>query len=467
MFTVFATVTAMLVPAVAAGAQVEDHECEEDHYDATNPAHVLYGRTAGTPVVGGYMVVDLSGEASGRVVFWDDVFSVDPDGGLAVGAFITGTNFNDIICGTDGDDWIFGRQGNDRIFGMFNDSGYTAPAAGPPAVAEAWGDNLFGNKGNDFITPGDGTGLGDVGGDSAQIGGGQGNDLLYASNDGSDWVRGGMHNDTIFGGFGDDQILRGGAGDDYVNARNGDDTLAEGSAGNDTVLGGGGDNQILNGNNGDDFVLGGEGDYQRLFGGAGNDHLTAGTGFADWTQALFGGAGNDTIDGQAGSSAFWAFGGAGDDMVFGGPDDDNLFGDYPSSAGETPRGPAWAAGYPAGFAQPYPVAPAVTGNDWLEGGVGLDDIFGGPGNDTIYGNNPKDGPPNANLDVADGDEDWLFGNDGDDVLLGNGASCGTDLDDVDGGANHVAGDTSRGFVLAEATNVENVFDQTPGCVAGP
>lgn len=479
LFAVMAMVAAMLVPAAVAsaggGGGIDTHECAEDHYDSTNPQHYLYGRTQGTPVVDGKMQVDLSAWGTGAVVFWDQHFSTGSDG-----VVIVGTNFADVICGTTGSDEIRGLQGNDRIFG--NGSGDGVEPNYDPLIPGS-GDRLFGSKGHDFVTPGDGTGLDDMVDDSAAlIGGGRGDDLLYA---GPGWrgtlVRGGEGDDEIFGDDAccpDDQVLRGGDGDDVIHAGRGARTQVFGGAGNDILNAGDADRQDISGNKGDDILTAARGDYQNLYGGEGDDVLVAGP---YNSQGLFGGLGNDTISGLGGGGhnhvadggpgddtitgdpgavyGFHAFGGAGDDSVFGGPEADDLFGDYASAPGQV------VGIVLRDFAPAYFIDAAATGADHLEGGLNEDDVYGGPGDDTLYGNTPKTTNPNIGLDLSDGVRDDLFGDDGDDTLFANGFAAGcADSDFADGGANFAAGDSSWGLAVGDTLNVENHSDTAAGCV---
>lgn len=463
---VVAIILTAMVPAVAGAADFT--KCDGTHYEPTNPDHILYGGSEQTPVFEGKMQVDMRGGVpwSGSfVLFWDGTFSAGSDG-----AYIFGSDYRDHLCGTTGDDTIWGLQGDDRIFGGGSATGYTAPSAGPPVVLESWGDNLFGNKGNDLLVNGDLTTLGTLG---AQLGGGQGNDVLYAGNGDDSVARGGMDNDSVFGGGGDDQTLRGGAGFDSVYAGTGDRNHAYGSLGDDTVVGGSGTAQVLQGNNGADDLLGGSGGDQRIFGGVGDDVLEAGTGS---NQALFGGQGNDTFeevgaglfqvaDGGPGddeinpsaTDSFWAFGGAGTDSIFGGTAADCLWGDY--AADQTELDSCGAGVFPGVHLtlDSVFIGAAVTGNDWLEGGDGADFQFGGPGDDVMYATAPN----SVTLyDIGDGDIDELFGGTGNDTGLGfcepGGAAAS---DEYDGGTGPLgAVDTSYRFWAANITNVENPLD---------
>ncbi|NES22364.1 MAG: calcium-binding protein [Symploca sp. SIO3E6] len=181
-----------------------------------------------------------------------------------------------------------------------------------------------------------------------------------------------------------------------------DDDILEGTLGIDKIFGFGGDD-VLRGNQEQDF----------LFGGAGNDNLSGGLG----RDFLLGEAGNDLLYGDDGNDNL--DGGAGNDQLDGGNGSDTLFG------GE--------------------------GNDNLNGGAGLDYFNGGAGRDTVDFSNENfaitaDLSQSRATYIDDAGEevvetlinienlrgtafdDILIGDDGNNVLFGNG---GTDY--FDGG----------------------------------
>jgi Ca2+-binding RTX toxin-like protein len=140
----------------------------------------------------------------------------------------------------------------------------------------------------------------------AQIFGGKGNDWLTGGG-GNDVIYGGAGNDKLDGGAGNDQLF-GEAGHDHLKGGEGDDELW-GGAGHDRLDGGAG-NDLLYGEAGHDILRGGDGDDQ-LFGGAGHD-------------LLYGDAGNDWLDGGDGHDKLR--GGHGDDSLKGGAGNDHLDG---------------------------------------------------------------------------------------------------------------------------------------------
>jgi Ca2+-binding RTX toxin-like protein len=167
--------------------------------------------------------------------------------------------------------------------------------------------------------------------------------------------------DTVLGGDGDDHIVAG-AGNDVVHAGAGNDVVLAGS-GNDIVFGGSGNDRLF-GADGDDLLAGEQGD-DFLSGETGSDILLGGVG----DDTLRGDAGNDKLDGGDGDDILQ--GGTEHDTLVAGAGDDNLQGDE--------------------------------GNDVLSDGAGSDMVSGGEGDDHV-------------IATADGAEDTLSGDGGDDTL---------------------------------------------------
>lgn len=299
----------------------------------------------------------------------------------------------------------------------------------------------------------------------------------------ADVIHGGANDDFINGGAGDDllegdsgdDIIAGGGGNDVIDGGSGFDialftdlnvpvsiTLLEQAARNatpqlviltethfvtnveqvsgsnfdDNIYGDFGQN-VLIGNGGIDIIRGLSGDDQ-IKGGGGEDHL-------------FGDAGDDEIAGNAGHDYIST--GSGDDFVDGGDGEDMLY--YGGFVWPTPPTPArddfWytvdvidpfstpgITGLPARISADF-VTKTVqkfngagtligtdsfinveeilgsTGNDDLNGSVNGEYLAGGSGNDVISG-----------LGAVAGEEDLLFGDDGDDIfnLTGLGQEVG-------------------------------------------
>ncbi|VVS96417.1 Cadherin [Sphingomonas sp. EC-HK361] len=174
---------------------------------------------------------------------------------------------------------------------------------------------------------------------------GQGGNDIIIGGAGKDTLEGDAGNDIIFGWRGSDTIF-GGTGDDLLY---GDDLGFNGIAGDDTIDGGAG-NDILYGGRGSDKMTGGD-DNDILYGQAGGDNMSGGSG----DDLLYGDdadtTSNDTLNGDAGADRL--YGGGGDDELYGGSGDDYLDGG--------------------------------TGNDYVHGGAGNDTIVAGAGNDIIDG----------------------------------------------------------------------------------
>lgn len=196
-------------------------------------------------------------------------------------------------------------------------------------AADAAGDELRGNGGDDTIIGGDG-------GDT--IFGDSGNDWIRGGN-GSDTISGGMGRDNLDGGAGDD-VISGGVDNDSLYGRDGDDHL-KGDSGDDTLDGGAGN----------DFIEGGSGN-DRIFSGSGDDHVAGGSGFdtldfgssasgvtIDMSKGTAVGNGSDTFEGiervvgsqladsiKGSSGADAIVGGGGDDVIRGLGGSDTLTG---------------------------------------------------------------------------------------------------------------------------------------------
>jgi len=140
--------------------------------------------------------------------------------------------------------------GDDSATGMADNSGNDID------LSTSTTDNqVFGLRGKDTISMGDGNDI---------VDGGNGKDLLDGGG-GDDFLRGGNGYDTLFGGAGDDTLKGGQKGD-----------LLDGGDGND-LLNGGKHRDTLDGGTGDDTLFGGQG-RDVLDGGDGNDALDGGWG---------------------------------------------------------------------------------------------------------------------------------------------------------------------------------------------
>jgi Ca2+-binding RTX toxin-like protein len=170
--------------------------------------------------------------------FAPDLYS-NPDNGVAVNVFVSGTDGADTMSFLTTDSLNFNK---DQVF--------------------------KGLKGNDSIT------------------GGAGNDRLDGGED-NDSLKGGAGQDTLLGGEGSD-VLIGGVDADHLVGGAGHDIL-QGNAGNDSLEGGDGDDLLY----GDQMSGGVEYGADILKGGAGKDTLNGGA----YSDLLTGDTGSDTFTG--------------------------------------------------------------------------------------------------------------------------------------------------------------------------
>ena len=239
--------------------------------------------------------------------------------------------------------------------------------------------------------------------------------------DGKDTLIGDAGNDVLFGGS-DEDILQGGADADYLDAGAGNDLSVDGGAGDDVIRGGAGN----------DAIRGGDG-IDQLYGDAGDDQLfgDAGTGTGQLGQRLFGGAGRDSLFAFATTTT------TGGDQLFGEDDGDFLYGNIASETLVGGGGNDYLHGDKLSGAAYLDNTSAATvgGNDTIFGDSGDDQLLGGGGNDTIWGGVGTDLiDPQAGTNSA-------FGGSGIDIFtLWTGPLAGNDTIDGDGG--NTVGDTT-------------------------
>jgi VCBS repeat-containing protein len=285
---------------------------------------------------------------------------------------LIGDHFNDVLNGDSGSDVIYGGDGDDRIDGGHHREGGPYPNS-PFVPASSVVDMLYGGGGNDTIHGYSARAIVYGGTGIDWIWTGEADDLIWTDGAGTSFINGieyvqaGGGNDTIYGGNARDNIF-GGSGNDEIYGAEGDDSLS-GDAGADTIHGGSGSDLITGGTDAD-LLYGGGGGIDTLNGGNGNDVIYTESDATSYSYAK-GENGNDTI-----------IGGAGRDIVDGGADNDSIEGGG--------------------------------GDDILEGSVGQDTVRGGSGSDLI-------------TDISY-DTNQLFGNDGNDHIVGIGY--------IDGGAGN-------------------------------
>ena len=421
----------------------------------------------------------------------DDHINVAPDpSGSSLkspGVTIIGGDGSDSINGGDGSDYIY--TGEAKTQTGVDETGsadvcVTADQDKPACPKDAKGVyhpvNTVNTGGGYDPKTGD-----RVDGGSDHVFGGTGIDIVsgHSGLKQVDDIRGGAGEDVLSGGYGADTIY-GGPDDDYVIAEPSDISDV---AGTDTINGAvtpfrvvthlalppgvTSSNKTLVGGAGDDHIIGGDGpaeifgDYaneygdpkaktacrkdsppqasvpipdetgqktnspadgnDRIQGGAGNDDIQAGGGddIADSGTGfdfVCGGAGNDTLTSHSlvGQSDI-AYGGSDNDTITGGDGGDYLFGNTGSDV-------IW------GYA----------GNDTLEGNEDFDIVIGGTGDDLVIGGTSAAG--------KDDTGDWLFGDIGNDVLIGdNGALLTNGVADMSKPGVNASNPTVWSFDLAE------------------
>jgi Ca2+-binding RTX toxin-like protein len=308
--------------------------------------------TGGSGTVNGGTVTGFEALVGFDGTQWDDVINF----GAGTSTDYLGINDagagNDTLTGTDGINYINGGEGNDTI------------------VTGAGNDEILGGAGDDRITIRATT--------AGTVSGGEGTDTLAlapAEPDALDidltllWGGGaGTVNgvtvtgiellETLF--IQSDHFVLSVADNVVIGAGYTGNLTMQVGRGADIVSGGSG-NDIINGEQDDDIIRGGAGndslsgsyasDY--VYGDAGDDNISGDTLDVEWTSGndhLYGGDGNDTIEG-----------GAFQDWLYGEADNDVLRGDS------------------------LALDNSEHGNDLLDGGAGIDQLFGLAGNDTLIG----------------------------------------------------------------------------------
>lgn len=201
------------------------------------------GDTGNDTVIGGAGNDIIAAGAGNDLIFGGDLIELDPQS-LLFRARETRLDGSDTVFGGGGDDTIYGGSiqlaSNDDGPLVSVDYGSIAPdvlyaGTGDDFVQGSYGaDTIGGGQGDDFLRGGAGAdiffggrGDSDANGINDNIGGEEGNDIVFASG-GNDTVSGGADNDTLFGGVGND-TLNGDGGFDHLYGGVGDDVLRGGS----------------------------------------------------------------------------------------------------------------------------------------------------------------------------------------------------------------------------------------------
>jgi len=347
---------------------------------------------------------------------------------------------NDLLIGGRGNDQIFGGAGNDTLVG--------------------WNDQLIPFQGSNYLPNPTLHDEFENTNDKDYIVGGIGEDVLIAGR-GNDTLVGGAGHDFIMGNLGADRIS-GGSGDDYITAdAYAKSFITSSVTGNDIYIAPDLNVDFSSGHNNDDLIDAGNG-KDTIHGGAGNDLIYAGEG----SDIIYGDQLNEkmvhrlSIEGVAEPTANLTARYAdldsnyhGDDLLYGGGENDYIFG---NGGNDELHGDS---GHDDLYGDDFTLPSDQHGNDYLSGGEGEDKLYGGGGSDTLYGGNNRDllygdnGPKqitgyvngipiyadiplysfldhNFSFAVAqdDQEQDFLYGERGDDDLFGDGGD-----DHLDGG----------------------------------
>lgn len=349
---------------------------------------------------GGSWTLDVSTGIVNDVALFDETREYWPH----VLAVLNGTNGNDNLTGTTSNDIIHGNGGDDTIIGLGSSSGVP--------------DQLYGDAGNDFI---DARASGLAGTIGSIIYGGTGQDTIYGSSVGGDYISGGDQNDTIYGGGSLDQNAP-----DQIFGDGGDDTIV-GGLGYEIIHGGIGDDIIssgmltsrLYGDEGEDRFLStasaGTGGFDIYDGGANEDWLIATSSAAMGVQSIVN-VENVSANGFAGAyiltdtvASYLDLQNTRLDPLLGaivgqqGNDTILLRGAAATELPTTPIGPDdnWNN-----------IVRAGAGDDIVYAGYGDDQLFGEAGNDLLaggYGNDIIDGGADFDTVKLDGDaSEWTI-----------------------------------------------------------
>ncbi len=287
-------------------------------------------------------------------------------------------------------------------------------------LVSVWAENFFGTSGPDTIVGTD---------DDDNIFGRGGNDNLSGEG-GDDYIRGGSGNDEINDGLGSDNI-RAGSGDDEIELVGVSDD--EGGEGADKVYGGRGEDNIngedsvedsfllMYGQADDDTIIAGSETFGRVYGGSGDDEINI---LGDSRYDVWGGPDNDEITGSSECSL---------ERVFGGPGNDKIF-----QADDFTKG--GSGNDIIQFLDCDGVAYGDSGDDQLRGDIGRVELHGGTGNDILE----------ASMSGTGGDQ--LFGDGGDDTLIGNEF----------GGASLTGGNGADRFICGGSEDIITDFNAAEG-----
>ena len=360
----------------------------------------------------------------------DTLTSIENAIGTDQGDTLTGSAVANVLEGGAGNDTIDGGAGNDTLDG----------GAGADSLDGGGGDDILNIDGADTSF------FGDTGTDTVNVLDNSGVNISVGIATRVEIVNGGGGNDTIdatgaatavtISGLAGNDVITGAGGSDSLFGNGGDDTLT-GAAGHDQMFGGAGADSYFGGDGNDRFFV--DGDDLVFDGGAGWDRVivntTSGTSLTLQDlgiEVAQGNIGNDTIDASAMTTGIQLFGfggldtltgGSGNDFLIGGDDADILNG---GGGDDLVFGGAGGDTFDLG-----------AGNDivWLDAGDTLTDA--GAGNDRAFVLDTA----GANISIGAANVETVYGNTGNDVIDGSGATVAMLLTGGQGGNDTLTGGT--------------------------
>jgi Ca2+-binding RTX toxin-like protein len=376
--------------------------------------------------------IDVVAGPDGPISYTIEYHEADANGNL-IRTTVPAPGMNDVLFDSPGNDSINAGGGNNTIY------------------ATRGGDDwIFAGDGNDTVNDSEGDNRIELGGGANTVFAGTGNDHI-ATGDASDAIADAGGSNRIEAGGGVD-VISTGAGDDWVSGGAGDDSIAD--AGGTNLLEGGPGRDIVKGGSGSDFIeggtdadiLGGGGGDDQIWGDIGGGLLGVAQGIALGESApsqsgqgdlLIGDEGDDFLIGSNRND--YLAGGSGRDVIAGGGGDDTIYGDdtivaaaYDWSVMRTVDDSGPTAIYTVTRSSGFVGVSGVGAADTIYGGSGSDWIFAGGGDDHVEAGGGND------VVLGEAGSDVLVGGGGDDVLDGDSADAngdGTHGDDfLDGGA---------------------------------
>jgi len=447
-------------------AQSADH-AKDDAIDAGAGSDKVWGGSGEDTIKGGSGTQGVVAQNDNDFLCGNggnDNIEGDPADGSATGNdVVMGGSGNDVLTGGPGNDYVNGGEGNDSASGGANDDvvlggtgrDYVSGGAGKDIVIgesatvteynSGTGALNIDHSGSSTVMSGKVSGVYDTSSSGSQL------DCTNAYNQGHATAAGEDPNSDCVDGAAGDDALFGGAGADTVTGDDGDDWM---SGGNDNdKVDGGLDNDTMYGDAGDDMMTGDSG-VDTMYGGLGQDEMHGGLGadYMEGNQDADNVNGDQDDDLMLGGSSTSGVADAGDTMD-GGAGADTVVGDNGEITGD-------------GAVVIFDDCTAIGGNDTITGDESADWLFGGNGNDTINGGDGADYiEGNAGVDAVHGDDnaDHILGGSSSDTSPGGGSAQSYTLacDDGDNlygdaGDDVMLGD--NGLIAADGTTTMSVSD---------